>query len=399
VFGLETGQESSPSLVILSFHKGHDHLQIYLFFISVFLSTYEPSLPFIAARAPYSDFVYWYEYKECGMRKFALLVVMVLLLGAIPLFGQEAGTIADVVVASASGDSPEFTTLLAAVQAADPAVLEALSDPAEQLTVFAPTDAAFAALVEALGEDAFAEVLADEAQLTDILLFHVAPGLYTSSDVVEALEAAEGNPVGIATLQGQYINITQDEDGAILVDGAPLNLEMVDIEASNGVIHVIDAVILPEAQTIADIVVASAGMEEESQFTSLLAAVQAADPTVLETLSDPEAELTVFAPTDEAFAALGEDTLNAVLADQAMLTNILLYHVAPDVVPSGQLADLLEESGGTLEVETAQGAPVTFTVDGDRVFINGAQIVVTDIDAANGVIHVINAVMLPPTAE
>lgn len=334
------------------------------------------------------------------MRKFALLVVTVLLLGAVPLFAQEAtGTIADVVVASATGDSPEFTTLLAAVQAADPAVLETLSDPAEQLTVFAPTDAAFAALAEALGEDAFAEVLADQGQLTDILLFHVAPGLYMSSDVVEALETAEGNPVGIATLQGQYINVTQDDEGAIFVDGAPLNLEMVDIEASNGVIHVIDAVILPESQTVAEIVVASAEMETEPQFTTLLAAVQAADPAVLETLSDPEAELTVFAPTDEAFATLGEDTLNAVLADQEMLTTILLYHVVPDVVPSGQLADLLEENGGTLEVETAQGAPVTFTVDGDGVFINGAQIVTTDIDAANGVIHVINAVILPPDGE
>ena len=333
------------------------------------------------------------------MRKLVMLLFAVLLVAAFPALAQDTpGTIADVVVGSAGSETPEFTTLLTAVQAADPAVLEALADPAEQLTVFAPTDAAFAALAEALGEDAFAAVLADQEQLTSILLFHVVPGLYMSSDVVTALEGSTGAPVGLGTLQGQYINITQDEEGAIFVNDALLNLEMVDIEASNGVIHVIDAVILPEARTIAEIVTESADAETP-EFTSLLAAASAADPAVLEALSDAEAELTVFAPTDEAFAALGEDTLNAVLADQAMLTNILLYHVVPDVVRSGALADLLEENGGTLEVETLQGAPVTFEVTDDGVFINDAQIVVTDIDAANGVIHVINAVILPPEGE
>lgn len=333
------------------------------------------------------------------MRKFALLVMAALLLAAFPVLGQDSpGTIADIVVASAGGETPEFSTLLTAVQAADPAVLETLADPAEQLTVFAPTDAAFAALAESLGDDAFADVLADQDMLTNILLFHAVPGLYNSSDVVTALETANGSPVGLGTLEGQYLNVTQDEDGGISINGAPLNLDMVDIQASNGVIHVIDAVILPETRTIAEIVTESAAADEP-QFATLLAAVQAADPAVLETLSDPEADVTVFAPTDEAFAALGEDTLSAVLADQEMLSGILLYHVIPGSVRSGALAEMLQENGGTLEVDTAQGMPVTFTVSDDGVFVNDAQITVTDIDAANGVIHVINAVLLPPEAE
>ncbi len=336
------------------------------------------------------------------MRKLILLVLTTLLL-AVPVLAQDTPpTIAEIVVASASGETPEFATLLAAVQAADPAVLEALSNPDAELTVFAPTDAAFAAL----GEDTLTAVLADQALLTDILLFHVVAGKVMSADVVAALAASvEGEAEGtlgafsVPSLQGQYLDIAQTESG-ITVNGANLNLDMVDIEASNGVIHVIDAVILPESQTIAELVVAAASAEEGAEFTTLLAAVQAADPAVLETLSNPDAELTVFAPTDAAFAAVGEDTLNAVLADQAMLTNILLYHVVPGVVRSGDLSQLLAEnmSMDGLMVDTAlDGAQVKFMVAEDgSVKINDATIVVTDIDAGNGVIHVIDAVILPP---
>ncbi len=335
-------------------------------------------------------------------RKFlvTLLVLTSLLVGVFAASAQDMpGTIADIVIASASAEAPEFATLLAAVQAADPAVVEALSNPDASLTVFAPTDAAFATLAEALGEEAFAGVLADTEALTGILLFHVVEGKVMSADVVAALEANDG-AFGVQSLNGQYIDIAQDDMGGITVNGAHLNLDMVDIEASNGVIHVIDAVILPESRTIAEIVVEAAGMEEDAQFTTLLAAVGAADPAVLETLSDPEATLTVFVPTDDAFAALGEDTLNAVIADQALLTNILLYHVVPAVVYSGDVAALLADAGEEgLMVDTAlEGAQYTITADEDgNVFVNDAQIIVTDIDAANGVIHVIDAVLLPPS--
>jgi uncharacterized surface protein with fasciclin (FAS1) repeats len=340
------------------------------------------------------------------MRKFiVLLLAGLLMLGAVPAFAQDApGTIADIVVASATADTPEFATLLAAVQAADPAVLEALANPDASLTVFAPTDAAFAAL----GEETINAVLADQALLTNILLFHVLDGAVMSSDVVAGLEAGEGE-LQVPSLQGQYIDIAADDMGGITVDGANLNLQMVDIAASNGVIHVIDAVILPETRTIAEIVTEMAGAETP-EFSTLLAAVAAADPAVLETLADPEAELTVFAPTDAAFAALGEETINAVLADQALLTSILLYHVAPATVYSGDLvaeltsdnmmaempAWLVSKGEGTLEIATAQGATATISVNDDGVFINDAQIVMTDVDAANGVIHVIDAVILPP---
>ncbi|MFN7209019.1 MAG: fasciclin domain-containing protein [Aggregatilineales bacterium] len=306
-------------------------------------------------------------------------------------------TIAEIVVESASGATPEFTTLLAAVQAADESVLAALSDPEAQLTVFAPTDAAFAALREALGEEGFNAVLANKEQLTQILLYHVVGGVVKSADVVAALEANEG-AFSVRTLQGQFIDVMQSEEG-IFIDDAKLMLDMVDIEASNGVIHVIDAVILPETRTLAEIVVEAASAEEGAEFTTLLAAVQAADEAVLKALSDPEAKLTVFAPTDAAFEALkqalGEEAFNGVLANKEVLTNILLYHVLDGIVGSDDVAKLLEENNGEVEVTMLNGSMATVKLMDGAIMIDNAKIVKTDIDAANGIIHVIDAVIVP----
>lgn len=340
------------------------------------------------------------------MRKWMMGVTGLALAGlaVVPVFAQdEPGTIADIVVASTEADAPEFTTLLAAVSAADPAVLEALSDPEAELTVFAPTDAAFAALAETLGEEAFAGVLADQVALTDILLYHVLDGAVTSSDLVALLDAeaeATGSEDGatyidVPTLNGQYLYIARDADGVITIDNNVLSLEMVDIEASNGVIHVVDAVLLPETRTVAEIVVASTEAEAP-EFTTLLAAVGAADPAVLELLSDPEAEITVFAPTDAAFAALGEDTINSLLADPETLTAILQYHVIDGVVHKDQLAALLAENEGMLENEMANGTSAVVMLNEDgTITVDDATIVATDIDAANGVIHIIDAVLVP----
>lgn len=345
------------------------------------------------------------------MRKLTLFLVAVVMavLAVAPTFAQDAKpTIADIVVKSASGDKPEFSTLLAAVKAADPAVLEALSKAdGDKLTVFAPTDAAFAAIPA----DTLKAVLADQKLLTSILLFHVVPGEVMSKDVVGLLDAAKDAPVSVKTLQGQHIDITKNEAGDILVNGAKLDLKMVDIEASNGVIHVIDSVIMPETKTVAELVTDLAGAKEKPEFTTLLTAVKAADPAVLKTLSDPEAVLTVFAPTDAAFAAVPADTLKAVLADQKQLTDILLYHVhvseamgdtaaAPvdyaDVAAALTAKDAPKDG---IKVPTAlEGKDLTIALDKDgNPVINGTvKIVAHDIDAANGIIHVIDAVLLPP---
>jgi uncharacterized surface protein with fasciclin (FAS1) repeats len=127
--------------------------------------------------------------------------------------------------------------------------------------------------------------------------------------------------------------------------------------------------------------------QEAGSFSTLLAAAEAAG--LVETLTG-EGPYTVFAPTDEAFAALPEGTVDTLLQpeNQEQLQGVLLYHVVPGKVMTGDLSD-------GMEAETAQGAPVTISL-ADGVTVNGATVVTPDIEASNGVIHVIDTVILPP---
>ena len=128
--------------------------------------------------------------------------------------------------------------------------------------------------------------------------------------------------------------------------------------------------------------------EAAGDFTTLLAAVEAAG--LVDTL-EGEGPYTVFAPTDDAFAALPEGTVEGLLDDPEALSDILLYHVVPGEVTSDQVVTLESAT-------TAQGSDVSIRVEGDSVFVNDAQVIMTDIQASNGVIHVIDAVLLPPAA-
>ncbi len=258
-----------------------------------------------------------------------------------------------------------FTTLVAAVQAAD--LAETLSGDGA-FTVFAPTDDAFAALPEGTVE----ALLADIPALTNILLYHVVDGTVMAEDVVELSNAM--------TLQGQYVDITVDGD-KVMVDGAQVIIT--DVEASNGVIHVIDAVILPESRDIVDIAA------EDGRFTTLVAAVEAAG--LVDALKG-EGPLTVFAPTDDAFAALPEGTVEALLADTPALTDILLYHVVDGKVMASDVVELTNAM-------TLQGQYADIVVEDGKVMVDGAQVIITDIEAANGVIHVIDAVILPESRD
>ena len=272
-------------------------------------------------------------------------------------------TIVDIAV-----EDGRFTTLVAALQAAGLAETLAGEGP---FTVFAPTDDAFAALPEGTVE----ALLADIPQLTSILLYHVVSGKVMAADVV-SLESAE-------TLQGQSVAISTEMDQVMINEAKVI---ITDIEASNGVIHVIDAVLLPGAEAVSKTIVDIA--VEDGRFTTLVAALQAAG--LAETLAG-EGPFTVFAPTDDAFAALPEGTVEALLADIPQLTSILLYHVVSGKVMAADVVSL--ESA-----ESLQGQRLNFVVDGGVVKIGDAQVLITDIEASNGVIHVIDAVLLPPAA-
>lgn len=344
------------------------------------------------------------------MRKLSVLLVTlaVLALAVVPTVAQETTTIADIVVASATGESPEFTVLLAAVQAADPGFIEALSNPDGLYTVFAPTDAAFGALLEALNTSP-EELLSNTDLLNTVLAYHVVPAVFYAEDVVEL----DGALLGTA-LPGAALAISVTDEGVFVNDSA---IVAVDVEATNGVVHVIDAVLVPEMGeeeemmeeemeepgTIAEIVVAAA-TGNAPEFTILLAAVQAADPLVLELLGGSEyGPFTVFAPTDAAFgaalAALGL-TAEQVLADTDLLTTVLAYHVLPGYFASGDVVGAASMSEEGVNVATAlAGTTVTIALDGGSVRVNDATVVAVDIEAANGIIHVIDTVLLPPMGD
>ena len=184
----------------------------------------------------------------------------------------------------------------------------------------------------------------------------------------------------VTTVQGDAVNITVDGDTVLLNEARVL---ITDIEAANGTIHVIDSVLIPpepELGTIVDIAVG------DGRFETLVAALQAAG--LVETLQG-EGPFTVFAPTDDAFAALPAGTVEALLGDIPALTEVLLYHV---VAGNAVAADVV-----TLDsVTTVQGDAVNITVDGDTVLLNEARVLITDIEAANGTIHVIDSVLIPP---
>jgi uncharacterized surface protein with fasciclin (FAS1) repeats len=165
----------------------------------------------------------------------------------------------------------------------------------------------------------------------------------------------------------------------VMVDGA--TVVATDIEASNGIIHVIDQVILPEP--IADLVQVARGAEI---FTTLLAAVEAADLTETLKMDGP---YTVFAPTDDAFLAVDPDALSALLADKEALAAVLTYHVVPGLLDAGEVLarDFLT---------TANGAEAAISLDGEgKPRIDDALITTTDIGARNGIIHIIDRVIFP----
>ena len=270
-------------------------------------------------------------------------------------------SVVDVIV-----NSPDHNTLEVAVIAAE--LADDLSGPGP-FTVFAPTDAAFAALPAGVVDALLVDPTGDLAQ---ILLYHVVSGTALSTSLTDGQT--------ITTLQGEDITVTIGMNG-VMINNA--TVVVADILADNGVVHVIDAVLLPPAPTpttVVDVIVNSADHD------TLEAAVIAAG--LVETLSG-DGPFTVFAPTDAAFAALPAGTIETLLADPTgALTQILLYHVVGAQALSTDLTD-----GQT--VATLQGQTVTVTINAEGVFINNAQVTVADIVTSNGVIHVIDAVLVP----
>jgi uncharacterized surface protein with fasciclin (FAS1) repeats len=322
-----------------------------------------------------------------GVKLIYALLIAALALGA---FGassvkaaEETGSIVDVALA-VNAETGEFSILIAALQAANPNVIERLSSD-KQSTVFAPTDAAFQALLEELGVTA-EQLLSDRNLVTRVLRYHIVRGSLDSTEVLSKER--------IRTLRGGRLL----QSNGVLTDpnGRTANIIQTDIQASNGMIHVIDRVILPKIDqapepdnTIVD--VALAANEETGEFSILIAALEAANPSVIKRLSSDK-QSTVFAPTDAAFQALLEElgvTAEQLLSDPALVTKVLRYHIVRGNLDSTEV--LSKE-----RIRTLQGGRIS-QENGVLTDINGrtANIIQTDIQASNGVIHVIDRVVLP----
>nr|WP_315489464.1 fasciclin domain-containing protein [uncultured Rhodoferax sp.] len=270
--------------------------------------------------------------------------------------------------------NPDLSIL---VEAVDAAGLAGTLKQAGPYTVLAPTNAAFASLLSELGVTK-AQLLADKPLLTTVLTYHVLPGAVRRADI----------PLGkaVTSLQGSIFKVDTVGTALRITDGRnrTSNITATDIHALNGVVHVIDKVILPANKNIVQTA------QSLPDFSILVEAVVAAD---LQATLSGAGPFTVFAPTNAAFAALLSElgiSKAALLADKALLTKVLTYHVV---------------SGRVLKANVPVGTPIA-TVQGDTFTVNAAlaiadqrsrsaNIVATDVLTSNGVIHVVDKVILP----
>ena len=265
-------------------------------------------------------------------------------------------------------NSNDHTTLKTAIDACS---LDGVLSGPGPFTLFAPTDAAF----NLLPAGTVSALLNDIPQLTNILKHHVV------ADSVMSGMLSNGQIV--TTLLGTDITVTINSNGSILIDNAMVTLA--DLVADNGVVHVIDAVLLPPtpANSVYDIV------SNSSNHTTLKTAINACGLDVV--LSGP-GPFTLFAPTDNAFNSLPAGTVAALLNDIPQLTDILKYHVVGDSVMSTMLTN-------NQTVTTLEGTDITITINSMGVYINNAMVTIADLIADNGVVHVIDAVLLPTTTD
>ncbi|WP_420595776.1 fasciclin domain-containing protein [Deinococcus sp.] len=371
-------------------------------------------------------------------------------------------SIADIVASN-----PNFSTLLTALQAAD--LVETLKSG--EYTVFAPTDAAF----NKVPSDTLAGVLNDTEALKSVLLYHVVPGKVNAAQVMSM--------GSVTTVQGADLTISTS-GSKVLVNG--VNVVQADVPACNGVIHVIDGVLLPpvsasvpapEPEPVAEAPVEPAPVEPApvepapvepapEPVAEVPAPVPAPEPLVIPAvpLSQPSGsvpdtapvaetpapaqpapvepaptadsstsasntcdattgtpntiydlvvaddrfstlrsllsdagltetlmggEYTVFAPTDDAFAAVDPGTLAAIASDPELLKQVLLYHVAPGILSAEQIATMTE-------IPSAEGQNLNVVADGGTVKVGNATVITPDVAACNGTIHIIDAVLIPP---
>jgi uncharacterized surface protein with fasciclin (FAS1) repeats len=310
---------------------------------------------------------YLKNFRAAGL--LALLVPALLLTGCNDDNAQPQQSIAEVVNTNA-----DFSLLRAAVTKAG--LGNALSSGT--LTVFAPNNAAF----QASGLNEAAVNALTQAQAQAVLQYHVV----NSHQTAASLPAGDNNAV--TALSGGTLYVTKNGNN-VSVNGA--RVVTADVAASNGVIHVIDRVLMPAMGNIVETAIASG-----ENFTYLVAAVQRASQgtTDVAGILAGTGPFTVFAPVNQAFIAAGFPTIASIqAADPAVLTRILTYHVVPGRVFSTNLVNgnVPTAQGGNVSINLGTGVQVTGLGNGGTA----ANVVLPNVVATNGVIHAIDRVLLP----
>ena len=279
-------------------------------------------------------------------------------------------------VAQANG----FTALVAAATKAG--LASALTDATASLTVFAPTDAAFGTLATQLGfssATAMVDALPANA-LANILTYHVLPSKKTAANLI----AGGATQATLYTYNSAPATLALSTTGGVSITDAALTTAKVttaDVAASNGVIHIVDKVLVPPG--VLNIVQMA---QVNPAFTTLVGAVVSAN--LAGTLSGA-GPFTVFAPTNDAFAAIASTVASLTTAQ---LTTVLTYHVLPIQVLAADIpfgTPVATVQGQTITINA--GTPPTITDSTETP----APIVATDVRASNGVIHVISKVLIP----
>ncbi|MBU1097487.1 MAG: fasciclin domain-containing protein [Bacteroidetes bacterium] len=292
--------------------------------------------------------------------KFIATVLFALIL-SISVFAQKK----DIVETAIEAGS--FKTLAKALTEAG--LIETLKGKGP-FTVFAPTDDAFAKLPKGVLDN----LLKDKEALKKVLLYHVVSGKVTAKDVMKLKKAT--------TVEGQDVAISV-MDGKVMINKS--HVTTADVAASNGVIHIIDAVLMPK-EKMKDIVETAIAA---GKFKTLAKALTEAG--LIETLKG-KGPFTVFAPTDDAFAKLPKGTLDNLLKDKEALKKVLLYHVVSGKVMAKDVAKLKKAT-------TVEGQDVAISVMDGKVMINKSHVTTADVATSNGVIHIIDTVLMPKEAK
>ncbi len=317
-------------------------------------------------------------------------------------------------------NSKDHTTLVAAVKAAG--LVETLSGPGP-FTVFAPVNAAFDALPAGTVDTLLKPEM--KGDLTKVLTCHVVAA-DVMSDAIGKMIADDGGTHAVTTVGGCVLQAKMTSDTITLTDetGGVATVTIADVDQSNGVIHVIDKVLLPgaaepEAMAAAPMaepmaagdnpMVGGAPMYADKNIvenavnskdhTTLVAAVQAAD--LVETLSGP-GPFTVFAPVNAAFEALPAGTVDTLLKPEMKgdLTKVLTSHVVAGKLSGADLIRLAKANGGRYNMNAVSGDALTAQVKGGNIYIidesgKASKVTIGDVNQSNGVIHVVNKVLLP----